>query len=147
MGKKGRSSYTHYISEWCEANADTYRYQLVRKLLEKLPESERTVITLYYLGEVPTERIGRYLGVSEKAVTNRLQRAHTLLQEDEVLLIQEMLGGAQISGNVSEKVMKQIPHIKSKSHSVRKRFFFTFFLTILVIAIIVVSVLKLLNIN
>ena len=146
MGKKGRSSYTHYISERRETNTDTYRYELVRKLLEKLPESERTIITLHYLGEVPTEGIGRYLGVSEKAITSRLQRAYKLLQEDEVLLIQEVLGGAQISGNVKEQVMQQIPHIKSKSHSVRKRFFFTF-LTILLIAIIVVSVLKLLNIN
>ena len=146
MEKKGRSSYTHYVPKRCETNADTYRYQLVRKLLEKLPESERTVITLYYLGKVPTEGMGRYLGVSEKAVTNRLQRAHTLLQEDEALLIQEVLGGAQRSGDVREKVMRQISHMKSKSHSVRKRFLFTF-LTILVIAIIVVSVLKLLNIN
>ena len=146
MGKKGQSSYTHGISERCETKADTYRYQLVRKLLEKLPESERTIITLYYLGKVPTERIGRYLGVSEKAITSRLQRAHKLLQEDEALLIQEVLGGAQRSGNVREKVMQQIPYIKSKSHSARKRFFFTF-LTILVIAVIVVSVIKLLNIN
>ncbi len=146
MGKKGRSSYTHYVPKRRETNADTYRYQLVRKLLEKLPESERTVITLYYLGKVPTEGIGRYLGVSEKAVTNRLQRAHKFLQRDEILLIQEVLGGAQRFGNVSEKVMQQIPHIKSESHSVRKGFLFTF-LTILVIAIIVVSVLKLLNIN
>ena len=143
MGKKGRSSYTHDISERRETNADKYCYQLVRKLLKKLPESERTVITLYYLGEVPTEGIGRYLGVSEKTITSRLQRAHKLLQEDEVLLIQEVLGGAQRSGNVTEKVMQQISHIKSESHSVRKRFFFTF-LIILVTAIIVVSVLKLL---
>ena len=146
MEKKGRSSYSHDISEWCETKADTYRYQLVQQALKKLPESERTVITLYYLGEVPTKGIGRYLGVSETAITNRLQRAHKLLQEDEALLIQEVLGGAQISGNVSEKVMQQIPHIKSKSHSVRKGFLFTF-LTILVIVIIVASVLKLLNIN
>ena len=115
-------------------------------MLKKLPESERTVITLYYLGKVPTEGIGRYLGVSEKAITRRLQRAYKLLQEDEALLIQEVLGGAQISGNITEKVMRQIPHIKSESHSVRKWFLFTFF-TILVIAIIVASVLKLLNIN
>ena len=146
MGKKGRSSYTHDISERCEANADKYRYQPMQQALKKVPESERTIIILCYLGEMAPKQIGNFLGVSEKAITSRLQRAHTLLQEDEVLLIQEMLGGAQISGNVSEKVMRQISHMKSKSHSVRRWFLFTF-LTILVIAIIVVSVLKLLNIN
>ena len=146
MGKKGRSSYTHDISERRETNADKYCYQLVRKLLKKLPESERTVITLYYLGEVPTEEIGRYLGVSEKAITSKFQRAHKLLQEDEILLIQKVLGGVQISKSVKENIIRQVSHIKSESHSVRKRFFFTF-LTILVIAIIVASALKLLNIN
>ena len=143
MGKKGRSSYTHDISERRETNADKYRYQLVRELLEKFPESERTVITLYYLGKVPTEGIGRYLGVSEKAITSKFQRAHKLLQEDEILLIQKVLGGVQISKSVKENIIRQVSHIKSESHSVRKRFFFTF-LTILVTAIIVVSVLKLL---
>lgn len=146
MGKKGRSSYTHYVSKQCETKANKQHYQLVRKVLKKLPESERTVITLYYLGEVPTERIGRYLGVSEKRITSRLQQAHKLLQADEAHLIQVVLGGAQRYGNVREKVMRQIPYIKSETHSVRKRFFFAF-LTILVIAIIVVSALKLLNIN
>ena len=142
MGKKGRSSYTHDISERCKTNTDNYRYQLVRKLLKKLPESERTVITLYYLGKVPTKGIGRYLGVSTNTIARRLQRAHKLLQKDEILLIQKVLGGAQISESVKENTMQQVSHIKPKSHSVRKRFFFTF-LIILVIAIIVVSVLKL----
>lgn len=143
MGKKGRSSYTHDISE---PNTDNYRYQLVRKLLRKLPESERTVITLYYLGKVPTEGIGRYLGVSEKAITSRLQRAHKLLQKDEILLIQKVLGGAQISESVKENTIRRVSHIKSESHSVRKWFFFTF-LTILGLAIIVASVLKFLSLN
>ena len=146
MRKKGKSSYTHDISERQETNADTYRYQLVKQALKKLPESERTVITLYYLGGVSTEGIGRYLGVSEKAITSRLQQAHKFLQEDEILLIQQVFGGVQISESVKENLMRQIAHIKSEPYSVRKRFFFTFS-TILVIAIIVVSVLKLLNIT
>ena len=31
--------------------------KLVEQLLEKLPESERTVVTLYYLGEMSTKRL------------------------------------------------------------------------------------------
>lgn len=127
-----------------ETNADTYRYQLVQQALKKLPESERTIIVLYYLGEMAPKQIGNFLGVSANTIARRLQRTHKFLQRDEILLIQEVLGGAQRSGNVSEKVMRQIPHIKSESHSVRKPFFFAF-LTILVIAIIVVSALKLLR--
>ncbi len=146
MGKKGRSSYTHDISERCKTNTDNYRYELVRKLLEKLPENERTIIVLCYLGEMAPKQIGNFLGVSANTIARRLQRAHKLLQKDEILLIQKVLGGAQISGSVHEKLMRQVPYIKSESHSVRKRFFFTF-LIILGLAIIVASVLKILSIN
>lgn len=129
-----------------ETNANKYRYELVNKVLEKLPESERTIIVLCYLGEMTTKEIGNFLDVSANTIARRLQQAHKFLQKDEILLIQKVLGGAQISENVKENTIRQALHIKSRSHSVRKPFFFTF-LTILVIAIIVVSVLKLLNIN
>lgn len=129
-----------------ETKADTYHYQLVQQALKKLPESERTIIVLCYLGKMAPKQIGNFLGVSANTIARRLQRAHKFLQKDEILLIQKVLGGAQVSRSVHENLMRQVPHIKSESHSVRKRFFFTF-LTILVVAIIVVSVLKLLNIN
>ena len=129
-----------------ETNANKYRYQLVNKALNKLPESERTIIVLCYLGGMAPKQIGNFLGVSANTIARRLQRAHKFLQEDEILLIQKVLGGAQISESVKENTIRRVSHIKSKSHSVRKQFLFTF-LTILVIAIIVVSVLKLLNIN
>ena len=117
----------------------------MNKALGKLPESERTIIVLCYLGEMAPKQIGNFLGVSANTIARRLQRAHKFLQEDEILLIQKVLGGAQISESVKENTIRRVSHIKSKSHSVRKQFLFTF-LTILVIAIIVVSVLKLLNI-
>ena len=127
MGEEERSSYTRYISGQRETNASEHCYELVKKLLEKLPESERTVVTLYYLGEVTTEEIGGYLGVSESTITRRLQRARNLLQENEVFLIQEVLGSVQISENVLENTMRQIRNIKSTSLSVRKRFLCIFF--------------------
>ena len=37
-----------------------------KKLLSKLPESERTVVTLYYLGEMTAKEISKFLGVSSK---------------------------------------------------------------------------------
>ena len=44
------SSYNHYVLEQREAEATERRHRLVKELLEKLPESERTVITLYLSG-------------------------------------------------------------------------------------------------
>lgn len=137
------SSCTCYIPERCTTNANEDSYKLVKKTLKRLPESEQTVVTLYYLGELTTKEIGKYLGVSANTVTSRLQRARKLLQKDEVRLIQEVLGGVQISENVTKNVMRQVDAMKSTPFSVRKRFLFIFS-TILVIAMIVALVLKLL---
>ena len=64
-------SYACYVSEQRETEALERRYAIVKKLLEKLPESERTVVTLYYLGEMTTKEIGKFLGVSVNTIKSR----------------------------------------------------------------------------
>ena len=115
-----------YTSEHLKINASEHRYEQVKKLLKKLPESERTVITLYYLGEMTTKSIGKFLGVSVTTITNRLQQAQRLLQDHELLLIQDVLGGTQISDSLTDNIMQRIRHIKTKPLSFTKRFLFLF---------------------
>ena len=91
------SSYTHYVSEKQETEATECFYEIVKKLLEKLPETERTVMTLYYLGEMTTKEISRFLGVSVNTITSQLQRARKRLQEDQECLLQEIFGCVQSS--------------------------------------------------
>ena len=67
-------SYEHHMSEAREKEAKVSSQKLVEQLLEKLPESERTVVTLYYLGEMTTKEISKFLGVSVNTITSRLQR-------------------------------------------------------------------------
>ena len=67
-------SYEKYISEQRETQVHERRYDIVKKLLAELPESERTVVTLYYLGEMTTTEISKFLGVSINTITSRLQR-------------------------------------------------------------------------
>ena len=43
----GESSYRHYEDEQREAASVEYRREHIKNLLEKLPESERTVVTLH----------------------------------------------------------------------------------------------------
>lgn len=143
MEVEERSSYTPYMPERHEPKTSEHCYEQVKKNLGKLPESERTVIILYYLGKMTTGEISKSLGVSRAAITRRLHHARRLLREDEVRLIQEVLGSVQISESVIENIMRQIPHIKPKSLSVRKRFVFIS-LTIVAIAIIGAFVFKLL---
>ena len=103
-----RSSYTHHVSEERETECTERRHDLVKKLLAKLPESERTVVTLYYLGEMTTKEIGKFLGVSVGTIKSRLRRGRKRLQEDEELMIQEVFGGVQIPVSLGENVMRQV---------------------------------------
>ena len=107
-----RSSYERYISEQYETDAREHRYELAKKLLEKLPESERTVMTLYYLGEMTTKEIGKFLGVSVHTITSRLQRARKRLQQDEELLVQEVLGSVPLSASLTESIVQKVADIK-----------------------------------
>lgn len=56
-----------YADSECEQREDAAvenRRKIVQKLLERLPESERTVMALHYLGEMSCEAISKFLGVS-----------------------------------------------------------------------------------
>ena len=106
------SAYNHYAAEQRDAEGTKYRYEIVQKLLSKLPESERTVVTLYYLGEMTAKEISKFLGVSVNTITSRLRRARERLQKDQERLVQEVLGGVQLSSNLTENVMRQIADVK-----------------------------------
>ena len=54
------TDYSNYIREQREGTAVEHRRQIVQKLMEKLPESERTVMVLYYLGEMNCKEISRF---------------------------------------------------------------------------------------
>ena len=115
-----RFSYIHHVSEARETEASEHRSEIVRKLLARLPESERTVMVLYYLGEMPAKEIGKFLGVSVKTVHSRLHRARKRLQAKDELLISEVLGGVQLPENLTENITRQVANIKPASSPVGK---------------------------
>ncbi len=110
-----KSSYTHHVSEQRQTETSERRRDIVKKLLARLPESERTVVTLYYLGEMTVKEISKFLGVSVSTIHVRLHRARKRLQEKEEHLVQEVLGGVQLSTNLTENIMREIPRIKPLS--------------------------------
>ena len=105
-------SYACYVSEQRETEALGHRYAVVKKLLEKLPESERTVVTLYYLGEMTTKEIGKFLGVSVNTIKSRLRRARKRLLDDQEFFVKKILGGVQLSENLTSNIMRQIADLK-----------------------------------
>ncbi len=115
-----RFSYTHHVSEHRETEAAEHRSEIVKKLLTRLPESERTVMTLYYLGEMSAKEIGKFLGVSVKTIHSRLHRARKRLEEKEELLVHEVLGGVQLPTNLTERIIRQIADLKPTPSPVGK---------------------------
>ena len=108
------SSYTYHISEQRMTERTESYHELVKELLEKLPENERAVVTLYYLDEMTTKEIGRFMGVSVNTITSRLHRARKRLQTDHGPLVQEFLGRSQLSDNLKENIMRQLEEIRGK---------------------------------
>ena len=107
-----KTFYEQYVSTQHAEEARSHQQELVKKLLEKLPESERTVMTLYYLGEMTAKEISKFLGVSINTITNRLQRARKRLQQDEELLVQEMLGSVRLSESLTQNIVRKVADTK-----------------------------------
>ena len=104
-------TYSQYIAEEQEKAATEAQRGIVQRLLARLQESERTVVTLHYFGEMTCEEISRFLGVSASTVKSRLRRARLRLKKAEPM-IREALEGFQIRANLTEKIMQEISRIQ-----------------------------------
>ena len=122
MAEVEKAFYEHYVSTQHAEETHSHHQHLVKKLLEKLPESERTVMTLYYLGEMTTKEISKFLGVSVNTITSRLQRARKRLKQDEELLVQEMLGSVQLSESLTQNIARKVANTKLPPPSTGKPF-------------------------
>ena len=106
-------SYTHYASDQRQTEITEHRRELVKRLLAQLPESERTVVSLHYLGEMTAKEIGKFLGVSVNTIKSRLRRGRKRLQEQqEELMVRETLGGIPFPVQVTERIMRQVADMK-----------------------------------
>lgn len=113
-----KAAYIAHVSEQWETERAERRREFVNKLLEKLPERERTVVTLYYLDGMTTKEIGKFLGVSVNTITSRLQRARKRLRTDYERPGQEILGEIQLSGNLTRRnIMQQLENIRCQFDS------------------------------
>ncbi len=104
-------TYSGYVIAENERTTAEAQREIVKKLLAKLQESDRTVITLYYLGGMNYEEISEFLGVSVGAIKSRLHRARQRLKK-EAPMIRETLGNFQITPNLTENIMREISRLK-----------------------------------
>ncbi len=100
-GEMNTQSWTKYT--------DARLREEVHNALESLPESERTVLTLYYMAGMTCEEIGRFIGTSCGAIRDRLYRARIRLKE-ELIMVEETLRGFQLPPSLTQEIMRQIPN-------------------------------------
>ena len=83
-------AYSRYVAtEHAKTTAAAQR-DLVKRLLTKLKEGDREIITLHYFEEMTSSEIGKHLGVSENTIKSRLHRARQRLKKYD-FMIQEVL--------------------------------------------------------
>ena len=94
----------HVATEQAKTSAEAQR-DLVKKLLTKLKDPDREIITLHYFEEMTSSEIGTYLGVSENTIKSRLHRARQQLKRYQ-FMIQEELGITVEEDHHSQKQLK-----------------------------------------
>ena len=111
LSKLEELSYTTYEATGAEAAGIERQRELVKQLLQKLPESERTVVTMHYLSEMPCEKISEFLGVSPNTVKSRLHRARKRLKTQEHLL-HDVSGIFQVPPTLTANIMREVARIQ-----------------------------------
>ena len=111
--------YSEYMSRQREEAANEKHRVLVQKLLNKLQESDRTVMTLHYIAGLTCEDISRFLGVSTNTVKSRLHRARKRLKKEESM-IKENLSSFQLPTQFTENIMKEISRLNPMAPSGNK---------------------------
>ncbi len=108
------ATYSGYLIQENERTEAEAQHKVVQKLLSKLREKERTVITLHYFGEMTHEEISEFLGASVGTIKSRLRRAQQRLKK-EAPMVREALSGFQIAPNFTENVMREVSRITPTS--------------------------------
>ncbi len=114
-----RDTYSRHVAEEQAKTVDKAQQAIVKKLLETLKESDRTVITLHYFGEMTCEEMSEFLGVSANTIKSRLRRARNRLKKEEPM-IREAISNFQISPNLTENIMQEIAQVKPTAPSASK---------------------------
>ncbi|RKU27074.1 hypothetical protein C6497_12310 [Candidatus Poribacteria bacterium] len=108
--------YSEFISRQREEAENEKIRGIVYRLLNRLQESERTVMSLFYIAEMTCDEISKFLGISANTVRSRLHRARNRLKKEEEL-IRESLSSFQLPSHLTENILKEVSNIKPTTSS------------------------------
>ena len=107
---------TGYVDALAQAKyVDERTRQTVHSALDELPESQRTVLTLHYLGGMTCEEIARFIGTSRGAILDRLYRARLQLKKELIPMMRHTLGAFQLPSAFTKQMMNRIDQLRLTS--------------------------------
>ena len=75
--------------------------------MDRLPESQRQVLMLFYLEDMSLRKIATFLGIGEASAKQRLYRARLTLKKEMLDMIKETVGGHELPPDFTEQVIKE----------------------------------------
>ena len=110
-------AYVQYRTEQKDEEVSEQQREIVKRLLQKLPESERTVVTLHYLGDMTCEDISQFLGVSPNTVKSRSPSRPQAIEAGRTYRPRKYWTVVQFTATLTEKVLQEIARIKPTASS------------------------------
>ena len=114
--KTDTDTYSRYVALENERDTVEAQRELAQKLLSKLKESDRQLMTLHYFEEMTSAEISRYLGVSQNTIKSRLRRAKQRLKQHDLLVqdtIDRSIGKGQSSQHPSQGEISMVDRMSS----------------------------------
>lgn len=99
---------------------NSYREQLkyeslsesLNEALSSLPEGYRQVLSLYYLGDMNSYEIARFLGTSPSNIRQRLSRARMKLKEEVATMMSMELEAQRLPATFTFRIVEAVKHLK-----------------------------------
>jgi len=96
---------------------DEERRRLVRDALAELPEGDRTVITLHYMGGMSCKEIARFMGTSVGAIKDRLYRARKKLKKEMIEMMRVEFAEHKLEADFTINLIQTLQNLKPSASS------------------------------
>jgi RNA polymerase sigma factor (sigma-70 family) len=87
-------------------------YDTLHEALDLLPEIYRQAVSLYYLGDMNTREIAKFLGTSANVIEQRLKRARAKLKEEMIAMMTARFKQGKLQAGFTFRLLEMIKHVK-----------------------------------
>jgi len=103
-----------------ESHRDNQMIESVHEALSSLPETYREVLTLYYFGNMDSNKIAEILSTSPVAIRHRLSRARAQLKEEVLAVMSATFQQERLKAGFTFRIVEAVRRIKIHPNSQAK---------------------------